>query len=228
MFYFDQYYLLLVVPALILSAIAQLTVKSTFAKYSKIANRRGLTGADAAASMLRVNGIRDVSVAPVGGQLTDHYDPSSKTLRLSGPVYGERSIAAVGVAAHEAGHALQHAASFGPLVLRSTLVPAANIGSAFGPYVAIAGIFFGMPLLINAGIVLFAAAVVFYLVTLPVEFDASRRALAHLERGAMLTSEELSGARKVLTAAALTYVASALTALASLARLLLLARDRRD
>jgi len=228
MFYFDQYYLIFVVPALILSIIAQITVKSTFSKYSEIGNRHRMTGADAAATVLRTNGIRDVTIAPIKGSLSDHYDPKSKTLRLSEPVYGETSIAAVGVAAHEAGHAIQHAKSYGPLVLRSTLVPAANIGSALGPYIALSGIFFRMPILLNAGIVLFSAAVAFYLITLPVEIDASRRALAHLERNAILSADELNGARKVLTAAAFTYVASALTAVANLARILLLARDRRS
>lgn len=228
MFYFDQYYLILVVPALIVSAIAQLAVKSTFAKYSTVSNRHRMTGAEAAASVLRVNGIHDVTITPVAGNLTDHYDPTGKTLRLSCPVYGETSIAAVGVAAHEAGHAIQHAKAWAPLVLRSTLVPVANIGSSIGPYLAIAGIFFSIPLLLNAGILLFGAAVAFYLVTLPVEIDASRRALVHLRQNAMLTTEELTGAKKVLTAAAFTYIASALTAVASLARLILLARDRRD
>lgn len=227
MFYFDQYYLILVVPALILSVIAQLAVKSTFAKYSKIINRHRMTGAEAAASILRINGIRDVSVTSVEGHLTDHYDPAGKVLKLSRPVFGAASIAAVGVAAHEAGHAIQHARAWAPLVLRSTLVPVANIGSSVGPYLALAGIFFSMPLLLNAGILLFGAAVAFYLVTLPVEIDASRRALLYLRQNAMLTTEELSGAQKVLTAAAFTYIASALTAVASLARLVLLARDRR-
>lgn len=228
MFYFDQYYLILVVPTLLLSVIAQIAVKSTFSKYSAIRNRHGLTGAETAASVLKTNGIRNVSIAPVGGSLTDHYDPSSKTLRLSAPVYNETSIAAVGVAAHEAGHAIQHAKSYGPLVLRSTLVPVANIGSSFGPYVALSGIFLSLPILLNIGIVLFGAAVLFYLITLPVEIDASRRALAHLERNALLSPDEMNGAKKVLTAAAFTYVASALTAVASLARIVLLSRNRRD
>ncbi len=228
MFYFDQYYLILVVPALLLSVIAQISVKATFSKYSEIRNRHGITGAEAAASVLKINGIRDVSIAPVQGSLTDHYDPSSKTLRLSGPVYRETSIAAVGVAAHEAGHAIQHAKSYAPLVLRSTLVPVANLGSSLGPYIALSGIFFRLPILLNLGIVLFGAAVAFYLITLPVEIDASRRALAHLERNAILSPEEMTGAKKVLTAAAFTYVASALTAVASLARIILLSRDRRN
>ncbi len=228
MFYFDQYYIYLVVPALILSVFAQLSVKSTFAKYSGIGNRHRVTGAAAAESVLRANGIRDVSITSVSGSLTDHYDPSSKTLRLSAPVYGKTSIAAVGVAAHEAGHALQHAHKYAPLALRSTLVPAANIGSSLGPYIALSGIIFNMSILLDVGIILFSAAVAFYLITLPVEIDASRRALVHLERNAILSADELKGARKVLTAAAFTYVASALTAVASLARLVLLSRNRRS
>ena len=225
--YFDYYYLVLVVPTLILSLWAQIVVKSTFAKYSKIACSRNITGQDAAALLMRVNGIRDVQIEAVGGSLTDHYDPSSKTLRLSQPVYAKNSIAAVGVAAHETGHAIQHARSWGPLVLRSALVPAANIGSTFGPWLAVAGIFFSFPILINIGIILFGAAVLFYVITLPVEFNASSRAIAILQNNNVLTADELTGVKKVLTAAALTYVASALTALMSFVRLILLSRRRR-
>jgi Zn-dependent membrane protease YugP len=225
--FFDYYYIVLVVPTLILSLWAQIKVKSTFAKYSKINCSRGISGQDAAALLMRANNIRDVRIEAVGGSLTDHYDPSSKVLRLSRPVYGEHSIAAVGVAAHETGHAIQHAVSWGPLVLRSTLVPVANIGSMFGPWLAMAGIFFSMPMLLNIGILLFAGAVLFYLITLPVEFDASARAIAILRANNVLTPDELKGVKKVLTAAALTYVASALTALMSLLRLILISRNRR-
>ncbi len=226
--FFDQYYLLLVVPTLILSVIAQVMVKSTFARYSKIASKRNITGADAARILMRSNSITDVKIEEVAGTLTDHYDPASKVLRLSRPVYGQNSIAAIGVAAHETGHAIQHATGYGPLALRSYLVPVANIGSSFGPYLAIAGLFFGMPILLNAGIVLFSGAVLFYLVTLPVEFNASGRAIAILRNNAVLSDNELDGVKSVLTAAALTYVASALTAVASLLRLVLLSRNRRD
>jgi Zn-dependent membrane protease YugP len=225
---FDLYYLILVVPTLILSLIAQIMVKSTFARYSRIGSRRNISGADAARILMQSNNIRDVRIEQVAGSLTDHYNPGTKTLALSQPVFGETSIAAIGVAAHETGHAIQHATSYGPLGLRSTLVPVANIGSSVGPYIAIAGLIFNMPLILNLGIVLFAGAVLFYLITLPVEFNASRRALALLNSNAILTDEELSGARKVLTAAAMTYVASALTAVASLLRLVLLSRDNRD
>jgi len=225
--FFDSYYLILVVPTIILSLWAQIMVKSTFAKYSKISCSRRMTGQDSAALLLKANNIRDVSIESVGGSLTDHYDPSSKVVRLSQPVFGKTSIAAVGVAAHETGHAIQHALSWGPLALRSTLVPVANIGSMFGPYLAMAGLIFSMPILLNLGIFLFGGAVLFYVITLPVEFDASARAIAILRDNHVLTPDELKGVKKVLTAAALTYVASALTALMSLLRLILLSRSRR-
>jgi len=227
MFFIDHYYLILVVPTLILSVFAQILVKSTFSKYSQIRCSRNITGQDAANLLLKANSINGVAVEPVAGSLSDHYDPRTRKLRLSEPVFAQNSIAAVGVAAHEAGHAIQHARSYGPLVLRSTLVPAANIGSSMGPWIAIAGIFFSMPLLLNIGILLFGAAVIFYVITLPVEFNASSRALALLRSGNILTEAELAGAKKVLTAAALTYVASALTAIMSFIRLLLIARGRR-
>ncbi|GHU71385.1 zinc metallopeptidase [Spirochaetia bacterium] len=225
--YFDYYYLVLVVPTLLLSLWAQFLVKSTFAKYSKIRCSRNLTGTDAAALLLRTNGISDVRIESVGGSLTDHYDPGSKVLRLSQPVYARPSIAAVGVAAHETGHAIQHAVHYAPLALRSTLVPIANIGSSFGPILAIAGIFFSLPLLLNLGIILFGGAVLFYVITLPVEFNASARAIAILKSNNLLTQDELAGVKKVLTAAALTYVASALTAIMSLLRLVLISRGRK-
>ena len=225
--FFDYYYLVLVVPTLILSLIAQIMVKSTFSKYSRIQCSRNITGRDAALLLMKSNSISDVAIEPVRGSLTDHYDPGARKLRLSEPVYGRPSIAAVGVAAHETGHAIQHARSYGPLVLRSTLVPVANIGSSLGPWLAIAGLFLSFSFLINIGLILFAAAVVFYLITLPVEFNASARALAILRSGNVLTQDELNGVKKVLTAAAMTYVASAITAIMSFLRLFLLSRNRR-
>jgi Zn-dependent membrane protease YugP len=233
--FFDQYYLLLVVPTLILSLWAQIMVKSTFAKYSKVPCSRKMTGVDAAALLLNSNNISDVKVERVGGSLTDHYSPMDKKLRLSEPVYGSTSIAAVGVAAHEAGHAIQHAVHWSPLGMRSTLVPVANIGSSIGPWLAIAGLaipsdssFSGIaPLLLNIGILLFSGAVLFYVITLPVEFNASDRAIKILRANNVLSDKELQGVKKVLTAAALTYVASALTAIASLLRLVLLSRRKR-
>ena len=225
--YFDYYYLVLVMPTLILSIFAQIMVKSTFAKYSKIPCSKRITGRDSAALLLKSNSILDVKIEAVGGSLTDHYDPSSKVLRLSNPVFNENSIAAVGVAAHETGHAIQHSTKYGPLALRSTLVPVANIGSTIGPYIAMAGLVLSMPMLLNIGIILFGGAVLFYVITLPVEFNASARAIAILQSNNVLTPDELKGVKKVLSAAAMTYVASALTALMSLFRLILLSRNRR-
>ena len=224
---FDQYYLILVVPALLLSLWAQFKVKSTFAKYSQIRCSKGISGAATAQLLLEANSISNVSIENVAGSLTDHYDPGHHVLRLSQPVYGQATIAAVGVAAHETGHAIQHARGYGPLGLRSTLVPVANIGSSIGPWIAIIGIAMSFDFLINIGIMLFAGAVVFYLITLPVEFNASSRAIAILSQNNVLSDEELRGVRKVLSAAAMTYVASALTAIMSLVRLILLSQRRR-
>jgi Zn-dependent membrane protease YugP len=223
---FDIYYLVLVVPTLLLSLWAQFMVKSTFAKDSKVQSAKKITGLDAASLLLRVNNINDVKVEPVKGSLTDHYDPSAKRLRLSEPVYGNTSLAAVGVAAHETGHAIQHAIHWNPLVMRSTLVPVANIGSSAGPWLAVAGIALSFPILINIGIILFSGAVLFYVVTLPVEFNASNRAIKILRSNNVLSEQELKGVKKVLSAAAMTYVASALTAIMNLLRLVLLARKR--
>ncbi len=227
-FYLDRYYLILVVPALIISMIAQIKVKSTFNKYSKMGNSKHMTGAEVARYLLQVNGIQDVQVTQVGGQLTDHYDPRKKLLRLSESTYASTSVAAIGVAAHETGHAIQHKVKYGPLVLRSTLVPVAGFGSSAGPYIAILGLFLGWPVIINIGLLLFFAAILFYLVTLPVEFNASKRAIAVLDSTGILMREELNSAKKVLNAAAMTYVASALVAIASFLRLLLLANSRRN
>ncbi|MDR2589081.1 MAG: zinc metallopeptidase [Spirochaetales bacterium] len=225
--YFDSYYLALVVPALLLSLFAQFLVSSAFSTYSKARSSRGISGRETAALLLRQNGIQDVRIEETEGSLTDHYDPSSKTLRLSRSVYASPSIAAIGVAAHETGHAIQHARGYGPLVLRSALVPAANLGSSAGPILAVLGIAAANEFLVTLGIILFSAAVLFYFITLPVEFDASRRAVALLKDNAVLSGGELAGVKKVLTAAALTYVASALTAVANLLRLILLSRNRR-
>lgn len=223
---FDKYYLFLVVPAFLFALYAQFKVKSTFSKYRKLPNRNGFTGADVARAILDQNGLRDVSVQSVSGELTDHYDPRTGVVRLSQSVYGSTSVAALGVAAHETGHALQHKQKYTPLVLRSTLVPAANIGSTAGPYLAIFGLMFQLNPLIYIGIILYAVAVAFYLVTLPVEFNASTRAIASLETMGIITWDEAEPAKKVLRAAALTYVASAAVAMANLMRLILLARGR--
>ncbi len=225
-FYMDQYYLLLVVPALIISVFAQLKVKSTFNKYKAVRNSRNMTGAEVARYLLQTNGIHDVQVTRTAGELTDHYDPRRKVLRLSDSVFASTSVSAIGVAAHETGHAIQHHTSYAPLVLRSTLVPVANIGSSAGPYIAVLGLFFGSPLITYIGLFLFAGAILFYLITLPVEFNASSRAIASLRSTGLLTNDEISPAKKVLSAAAMTYVASALVAVASFLRLLLITRNR--
>ncbi len=226
--YIDSYYLVLVVPALLLSMWAQVKVKSTFERFSKEAIARGMTGAQAAIRLLKDNNITDVRVEKVAGLLTDHYDPSHKVLRLSDSVHSQASVAAVGVAAHETGHAIQHATRYGPLVLRSTLVPVANIGSAMGPTLALVGLIMSFNLLVDIGLLLFAGSVLFYVVTLPVEFNASRRAIEILERSGIMSSEELKGVRKVLSAAAMTYVASALSSIGNFIRLLLISRNRRN
>lgn len=226
--YFDQYYLFLIVPTLIISALAQMGVKNTFSKFSKQMSKRGITGAQAAQLLLRANGITDVKIEHVSGSLTDHYAPTTKVLRLSDPVYGKSTISAIGVAAHETGHAIQHAKGYGPLWLRSALVPVANIGSSFGPTIAILGLIMSFGILVDIGILLFSCSVLFYLVTLPVEFNASRRAIKILRETNTLDESELKGTKKVLSAAAMTYVASALTAIASLLRLVLISRNRSD
>ena len=224
--YIESLYLIILIPTLILSIWAQIKVKTTFSKYAKIANSRGWTGADMASYILKVNNINDVSIGRVGGSLTDHYSPSNKTLKLSNPVYGVQSVSAIGVAAHECGHAIQHNKHYFPLVFRSTLVPVANIGSTFGPLMTLIGIFFSWGILVDLGIIFFGSAVLFYLVTLPVEINASTRAVAIIRQSNLFSNEELSGVKKVLTAAAFTYVASALTAIVNLLRLVLIARRR--
>ncbi len=224
MFFTMQDFILLL-PALILSLYAQWKVKSTFHKMSQVRAGSGMTGAQVAKSLLQRNGISDVQVEAVAGSLTDHYDPRSKVLRLSEDVYASNSLAALGVAAHETGHAIQHHTSYAPLALRSSIVPVANLGSTLAFPLLIGGMFLGLPILIDVGIILFSAAVVFTLITLPVEFNASRRAMAQLSSGGYLRNEEVNGARSVLSAAALTYVAAAATAVLQLVRLILMRRD---
>ena len=225
--YIDWTYLL-GIAGLILSMMASAHVKSTFNKYSRVRSMCGLTGAMAARKVLELSGIYDVKIEHISGNLTDHYDPRTKTLRLSDSTYSSNSVAAVCVAAHECGHAVQHQKSYGPLVLRSTLVPAANFGSTLAWPVFVAGLIFSMKPLLTAGIVLFSLAVLFQLVTLPVEFNASTRALKILENGHVLGDTELAAGKKVLTAAALTYVASLASSILQLLRLIILAggRDR--
>ncbi len=226
-FYVDPYYLMLVLPAFLFALYAQFKVKSTFHRYANTRNGKGLTGADVARAILDMNGLYDVKIERTPGQLTDHYDPRTKVIKLSEPVHSSASIAAIGVAAHETGHAIQHKTGYAPLALRSNLVPLAGIGSSVGPYLAIFGLILGYSQLVTIGIVLFTVAVAFYLVTLPVEFNASRRVIKILESEGLLSGTEVIPARKVLNAAAMTYVASAAVAMASLLRLILLANNRR-
>jgi len=227
-YFYGDPYIILVVPAFLFALYAQFKVKGTFNKYRRLLNRSGITGAEAARRILDRNGLYDVQIERVRGELTDHYDPRKRVLRLSEAVYSSTSVAAVGVAAHESGHAIQHKVGYGLLVLRSSLVPIAGIGSSIGPYMAIFGLIFEIRELINIGIILFTAAVAFYLVTLPVEFNASRRAVKTLETSGILAADQVAPAKKVLRAAAMTYVASAAVAIASLLRLVLLTRRRND
>ncbi len=240
--YFE--YLLWMLPALIISLIAQAKVKSTYSKYSKVINRMGLTGAEAARRVLSAGGVTNVQITSVGGNLTDHFDPRTNTIRLSDGVYGKSTVAAVGIAAHEAGHALQHAEGYLPNKIRSVLVPITNIGSRIGWILIIIGFamsgvsyyYYSTPTtydspvgdtLVFVGIILYSTSLLFTLITLPVEFNASKRALKIIESTGMLQGEEYEGAKKTLTAAAMTYVAAALTALLQLLRIITIARRRR-
>lgn len=214
--FLDPLYIIMIVPTFLLSIFAQIKVNSSFKRYSKIPTSRGITGAQAARRILDGEGIRDVAIELGSGFLTDHYDPRSKVLRLSESVYGGDSLASVGVAAHEAGHAIQHAQGYAPLRLRSALVPISSLGSNLAWPLLLIGFIFMAKSFIIAGILFFSFAVLFQLVTLPVEFDASSRARYALSSTGILTETEAEGARKVLSAAALTYVAAAATAIVQL------------
>ena len=220
-FFFDPTIIILI-PAIILSLYASAKVKTTYSKYRRIRSRSGLTGKDAAKLILHNNGISNVEIEMVEGGLTDHYDPRSKVLRLSRANYEGHSLAAVGVAAHEAGHAIQHAKGYAPLGIRSAVVPISGFGSYMAFPLIIIGIIFSNPMFLDIGILLFSAVVFFTLVTLPVEYNASTRAIAEIEGSTILDREEITGAKKVLSAAALTYVAAASVAILQLIRLLLL------
>lgn len=228
MYYFDSTYILVIIGMLITLA-ASAKVKSAFAKYSRVRSMSGMTGAEAAQRLLNASGIYDVRIEHVSGHMNDHYDPRTKVLRLSDPVYGQNSLAAIGVAAHECGHAIQHEQGYVPLKLRSTLVPIANFGSMAAWPIIILGVIMGFSqTLINIGIILFSVAVLFQLITLPVEFNASRRAIARLGETGILYGDELRHSKKVLDAAALTYVAAAAATILQLLRLVILfgGRDR--
>ncbi|MBQ6876865.1 MAG: zinc metallopeptidase [Oscillospiraceae bacterium] len=226
-YYFDIYYLILIVPALLFGLWAQSQVNNNFTKYSKIGNMRGMTGAQAAEYILQQNGIYDVQVRHISGHLSDNFSPRNKTINLSDSVYNSTSIAAIGVAAHEAGHAVQHAVNYKPIKIREMIIPVTQIGSWLYFPIIMLGFIFSSQYLVNLGIILFATLALFQLVTLPVEFNASDRAITTLSQSGILYGEEINGAKKVLKAAALTYVAALVSSLAQLLRLVLLFGGRR-
>ena len=231
---FDWTYLTLVLPCLIFAMIASSNVNSTFKKYSKQLSRRHITGAEAAQRVLHANGVHGVRIERIAGNLTDHFDPKANVIRLSDPVYNSTSTAAIGVACHEAGHAVQYAVGYSPMKLRAAIIPMTNLGSKLAFPLILVGLLLGSLgeislMFIYLGIAAFGLSFVFQMVTLPVEFNASRRAIKAIEEGGILTEEEQLGAKKTLTAAAMTYVAATATALAQLLRLILIyGRRRRD
>ena len=223
---FDYTWYLLVLPAFLLALWAQFRVQSTYAKYSGVRSVRGRTAAEVARQILDDHGLGYVQVDRIGGKLTDNYDPRSNIVHLSQEVYDSSSIAAIGVAAHECGHAVQHAEEYGPLKLRSAIIPITNIGSSLSIPLFFIGLLFNFSILMNIGILLFGLVALFQLITLPVEFNASRRALSTIGERGLLTDDETRGAKKVLSAAALTYVAALASSLAQLLRLVLISRRR--
>lgn len=220
-FFYDYYYLILVVPALLLSLLAQGVLRSTYRKMSSVRSLRDMTGAQAAASVLVYYGINNVRIERVGGTLSDHYDPRTNVIRLSQPVFDGTSIASIGIACHEAGHAAQHSENYVPVKMRNAVLPITNVGSALGLPLAIVGYFMGFGPLITIGLLLFSFIVIFQLVTLPVEFNASARAIRVIGEMSMLNPEEQAGAKKVLRAAAMTYVAALAVSIATLLRFIL-------
>lgn len=228
MFYgFDIYYFILIIPALLFGLWAQSQVNTNFQKYSQIGTVRGMTGAQAAEYILQQNGIYDVQIRHVSGHLSDNFNPRNKTINLSDSVYNSTSIAAIGVAAHEAGHAVQHAVNYAPIRIREMIIPVTQIGSWLYLPIIMVGFLFSSQTLVNVGILLFSTLAIFQLVTLPVEFDASGRAIRTLESSGILYGEEITGAKRVLKAAALTYVAALVSSLAQLLRLILIFGGRR-
>lgn len=223
---FDYTWYLLVLPAFLLALWAQFRVQSTYAKYSRVRSVRGRTAAEVARQILDDHGLGYVQVDRIGGKLTDNYDPRTNIVHLSQEVYDSSSIAAIGVAAHECGHAVQHAEEYGPLKLRSAIIPITNIGSSLSIPLFLIGLLFNFSILMNIGILLFGLVALFQLITLPVEFNASRRALSTIGERGLLTDDETRGAKKVLSAAALTYVAALASSLAQLLRLVLISRRR--
>ena len=228
MFYgFDIYYFILIIPALLFGLWAQSQVNANFQKFSRVGTMRGMTGAQAAEYILQQNGIYDVQIRHVSGHLSDNFNPRNKTINLSDSVYNSTSIAAIGVAAHEAGHAVQHAVNYAPIRIREMIIPVTQIGSWLYLPKIMVGFLFSSQALVNVGILLFSTLAIFQLVTLPVEFDASGRAIKTLESSGILYGEEITGAKKVLKAAALTYVAALVSSLAQLLRLILIFGGRR-
>ena len=227
MYYFYDPTYLLVIIGFLLASFASMGVNVTFKKYEKVKSMRNYTGADAARRILDANGLHNVRVEHISGNLTDHYDPKSDVIRLSDATYASTSVAAIGVAAHEAGHAVQHAEGYVPIKVRNSMVPAVNICSTLAMPIFIIGLIIGAMGLANVGIILFSAALLFQLITLPVEFNASHRAIKILDSSAMLEEDELRGAKKVLSAAAMTYVAAAVSSALQILRLVLLTNSRR-
>ena len=224
----DRYYIFLVIPALLLAGWAQMRVKTTFAQYSRSFVSNGLTGAQAARHILDANGLQHVRIEMIPGHLSDHYDPTAHVIRLSFDVYGQSTVAAVGVAAHETGHAIQHAKGYAPLQIRNTIIPLTNIGSTLSMPMILLGFFMGLQPLVSLGIILFSLVTLFQLITLPVEFDASKRALQTLDSYRLVSQQEHQGVHRVLSAAALTYVAALIVSVANLLRLILLFGNRDD
>lgn len=229
-FYLDRYYWILIIPTMLFAFWAQSRVSSTFNKYSKVMSRGGYTAADICRRILDSNGLYHVRIEHISGNLTDHFDPSTNVVRLSDTVYNSRSVASIGVAAHEVGHAIQYAVGYVPIRIRAAIIPVTNFGSKLSVPLILLGFIFQWQPVVNLGIILFSLMTLFQLVTLPVELNASRRALRTLEGDKILYGEEVSQARQVLTAAALTYVAALLTSVAQLLRLILLygRRNNRD
>ncbi len=225
-YYYDPTYFLVII-GFVFAMIASTGVQRAFNKYAKVKSYRGYTGADAARKILDGNGLYHVGIEHISGNLSDHFDPKANVIRLSDSTYNDTSVAAIGVAAHEAGHAVQHAVGYAPIKIRNSIVPVVNIASGLSMPLFLIGLLFAFPTLTNIGILLFASALVFQVVTLPVEFNASRRAITILNQSAMLEEDELKGAKKVLKAAAMTYVAAVISTALQLLRLVLLSNSRR-
>lgn len=224
MFFYDSYYLILVVPAILISLFAQMKVKSTYSKYSQMMSKSAKTASEVTRSILDMNGLQHVRIEAVSGSLSDHYDPKANVIRLSDTVRTDASVASIGVAAHEAGHAVQYAQGYTPIKIRNAVLPVANIGSKLSVPLIILGIILSFEPLVSAGILLFSAVLLFQLITLPVEFNASSRALKTLSANGILQGEELKGAKSVLSAAAMTYVSAVIVSFMQLLRLVLINR----